>query len=256
MTDEEIAKEYKGAKANLEEPELEEGFEYEDEVGEDLSNAQYTELKDVVMGELRKFFRPELINRFDEVIVFEPLMFKHMKKIVDLQLRALAKLLEEQNLGLNITDAAKEQIVIAGFDPVYGARPLRRAIQKLLENPISEMIIAKKAVDGDIIIVDFDGRDFVFKTEKPKEVVKMDEKKAKAGEAVQDKKEKLMPTKAFVCSESGCAFKTSVYPNSTVICPINAKEKVVEADQKKAEQPVEKKKNKQSLSLNKSKLML
>ena len=178
MTEDEIAKEYKGAKANLDEPELEEGFEYEDEVGEDLSNAQYTELKDVVMGELRKFFRPELINRFDEVIVFEPLMFKHMKKIVELQLRALAKLLEEQNLGLNITDAAKEQVVIAGFDPVYGARPLRRAIQKLLENPISEMIIAKKAMDGDIIIVDFDGRDFVFKTEKPKEVVKMDEKKA------------------------------------------------------------------------------
>ncbi|MFO0703110.1 MAG: AAA family ATPase [Patescibacteria group bacterium] len=240
MKDDDVAKEYKGAKPNFNEPELEEGFEYEDEAGGDLSNSQYNELKDVVMGELRKFFRPELINRFDEVIVFEPLMFKHMKKIVDLQLKALAKLLEEQNMGLTITDAAKEQIVIAGFDPVYGARPLRRAIQKLLENPISEMIIAKKAQDGDIIIVDFDGRDLVFKTEKPKEVVKMDDKKksdeTKINIAKSDKAEKY-PMKAFVCAESGFAFKTAVYPNATIICPINAKEKVKEAEVKTDEKP-------------------
>lgn len=231
MTDEQIAKEYRGAKPNLQEPELEEGFEYEDEAGGDMTNAQYAELKDVVMGELRKFFRPELINRFDEVIVFEPLLFKHMQKITELQLKALAKLLEEQNLGFNITDAAKEQIVIAGFDPVYGARPLRRAIQKLLENPISEMIIAKKAVDGDIIIVDYNGRDFVFKTEKPKEVVKMEDKKSKKEVKGKDVKtrETSVPMKMYKCAESGYVFETAVYPNSTVICPINAKEKTVEA---------------------------
>ncbi len=230
MKDADVAPQYKGAPAHFEEPELVEGLQYEDEVAGDLSSAQYNELKDVVLGELRKFFRPELINRFDEVIVFEPLLFKHMKKIVELQFKTLAKLLEEQNLGLNITDAAKEQVVITGFDPVYGARPLRRAIQKLLENPISEMIIAKKAVDGDIIIVDYDGKDFVFKTEKPKEVVKMDDKESKKEEkgSNANAKEVSVPMKMYKCAESGYAFETAVYPNSTVICPINVKEKAVE----------------------------
>jgi ATP-dependent Clp protease ATP-binding subunit ClpC len=235
-----IAPQYQGAKAHFEEPELQVGYEFEDEVGSDLSQGKYNELKDVVMGELRKFFRPELINRFDEVIVFEPLQLKHMKKIVELQLKTLAKLLEEQNIGLTITDPAKEQIVIAGFDPVYGARPLRRAIQKLLENPISEMIIGKKAQDGDIIVVDFQ-QDFVFKTEKPKQVMadsiaKKAEEKDKQDKKVEDQKlsseglskKKLVP---YVCIDSGMQFETEVAPNSTVICPFNAKEKTIKASE-------------------------
>jgi len=235
-----IAPQYQGAKAHFEEPELQVGYEFEDEVGSDLSQGKYNELKDVVMGELRKFFRPELINRFDEVIVFEPLQLKHMKKIVELQLKTLAKLLEEQNIGLTITDPAKEQIVIAGFDPVYGARPLRRAIQKLLENPISEMIIGKKAQDGDIIVVDFQN-DFIFKTEKPKQVMADSIAKKAEEKDKQDKnvgalklesenisKKSLVP---YVCIDSGMQFETEVSPNSTVICPFNAKEKTIKASE-------------------------
>lgn len=231
MSDSDIAIAYKGAVANFNEPELEEGFEYEDEATSDLSISAYNGLKELVMGELRKFFRPELINRFDEVIVFEPLMLKHMKKIVELQFKALATLLEEQNLGLNITDSAKEQIVIAGFDPVYGARPLRRAIQKILENPISEMIIAKKAVDGDIILVDFDGRDFVFKTEKPKDVMALNEQKDSKNKIKRpvSNEAKSLGMKSFRCVDSGYTFESAIYPNATMICPINAKEHVVEA---------------------------
>jgi ATP-dependent Clp protease ATP-binding subunit ClpA len=72
-----------------------------------------------------------------------------MISIVKLQLKALTKLLEEQELGFSVTDAATKEIVRSGFDPIYGARPLRRAIQKLVENPISELIIARKVVPGD-----------------------------------------------------------------------------------------------------------
>lgn len=230
-----IAPQYQKAQAHFEEPELQVGYEYEDEVGSDLSQGRYNELKDVVMGELRKFFRPELINRFDEVIVFEPLQLKHMKKIVELQLKTLAKLLEEQNIGFTITDAAKEQIVIAGFDPVYGARPLRRAIQKLLENPISEMIIAKKAQDGDIIVVDFQN-DFVFKTEKPKQVMaesiakKAEDKKMEDTGLLHKEESSAKPQAvSYVCVDSGMQFETETAPNSTVICPFNAKEKTLKA---------------------------
>ena len=118
------------------------------------------------MNELLKFFRPELVNRFDEVIVFEPLKFIHMIEIVKLQLKALAKLLEEQEMGFSATNTAVKQIVREGFDPLFGARPLKRSIQKLVENPISELIIAKKVKTGDTIIVDYDGQEFIFNVEK------------------------------------------------------------------------------------------
>ncbi len=127
---------------------------------------KYDVIKDRVMQELLKFFRPELVNRFDEVIVFEPLKFKHMISIVKLQLKALEKLLEEQDLGFSYTDAAVKEIVRAGFDPVFGARPLRRAIQRLIENPISELIIAQTVKAGDFIYLDWDGEKFVFDVER------------------------------------------------------------------------------------------
>ncbi len=237
MPPSDVAPQYRAASAHMDEPELQVGYEFEDEVSQEMSLAKYNEIKDLVMGELRKFFRPELINRFDEVIVFEPLQLHHMKKIVDLQLKTLVKLLEEQNIGLTVTDTAKEQIVIAGFDPVYGARPLRRAIQKLLENPISEMIIGKKVQDGDIIIVDYH-TDFEFRTEKPTQVVAQKDKgvsdqvvarvKSPARDMTQKVGVKLV---SYVCVDSGMEFETEEYPNSTVICPFNAKEKALKASE-------------------------
>lgn len=134
---------------------------------EDESGKQkYAKLKEKVMTELLKFMRPELINRFDEAIVFEPLKYEHMLKIVELQLRGVAKMMAEQSYGLQVSEMAEKEIVRTGFDPVYGARPLRRAIQRLLENPISEMIIAGKLGEGDVVGVDFDGEKLTFMVNK------------------------------------------------------------------------------------------
>lgn len=128
------------------------------------ADSKFTALTDLLLEELRKFFRPELLNRFDEVIVFRPLTAEHMLAILGLQLKALHKNLEEQNLGLDVTDRAKEELTIVGFDPVYGARPLRRTIQRLIENPISTMMIQGSVKDGDTIAIDYDSQtnDFVF----------------------------------------------------------------------------------------------
>ncbi|MEI6532671.1 MAG: hypothetical protein WCO06_02425 [Candidatus Roizmanbacteria bacterium] len=90
-----------------------------------------------------------------------------MMKIVKLQLKSVGKLLEEQDMGFAFTNTAIKEIVRSGFDPVYGARPLRRAIQKVVENPISSLIIEGKMTQGDIVTVDYDGDAFVFNIEKP-----------------------------------------------------------------------------------------
>lgn len=172
----------------------------------DTSDKQkYAKLKEQVMSELLKFMRPELINRFDEAIVFEPLKYEHMLKIVALQLKGVAKMLEEQSLGFEVSDGAKKEIVRIGFDPVYGARPLRRAIQRLVENPMSELIIAEKVHEGDVISVDFDGEKLVF-----------DVAKATLNSFQAETKE----AKEFVCGNCQNQFKTLVLPlKSTVICP-------------------------------------
>lgn len=129
------------------------------------SRKKYEEIKVKVMNELRNFFRPELINRFDEIIVFEPLQFSHMMEIVKLQLKGLVKLLEDQNIGFTFTQATIKEIVRSGFDPLYGARPLKRAIQKLIENPVSTLIIEDKVKMGNTVHVDCDGENFVFNVE-------------------------------------------------------------------------------------------
>jgi ATP-dependent Clp protease ATP-binding subunit ClpC len=220
MSPDMVAPQYRGKAANLQEPELTEGYKFEDEIGNDLSHHEYEHVKEIVLQQLRKFFRPELINRFDEVVVFEPLQLRHMKKIVELQLKALGKLMEEQNIGLEVSDAAKEQLVVAGFDPVYGARPLRRAMQQLLENPISELIIASKVKDGDIVKVDYVGESFTFTTDHPKDT------KPVVNKAVPPEERSSMRLQKFVCVASGLEFSSVVYPNSTIICPFNPSEKV------------------------------
>jgi len=141
---------------------LEAELSEKDKIQSESDSKKYEVIKEKTMGELLKFFRPELVNRFDEVIIFEPLKFVHMISIVKLQLTSLAKLLEDQDLGIHITDSAVKEIVRSGFDPVFGARPLRRAIQRMVENPISELIIAEKVKAGDMIYVDYDGEKLVF----------------------------------------------------------------------------------------------
>jgi len=114
------------------------------------------ELHDLVWGELHKFFRPELLNRFDEVIIFEPLGPEVMIDITKLRIQATRKLLQEQNIDITVSQKALEQLAKEGYDPAYGARPLRRLVQSSIETPIASLILAKTFVSGDTIIVDYD----------------------------------------------------------------------------------------------------
>lgn len=124
----------------------------------------FKELTETVKGELIKFFRPELLNRFDEVVVFKPLQMEHMAGIARLGIKKTAGLLKEQGFTLQITEKAIEKLAKDGYDPVYGARPLRRLIQTAIENPIALEIISKKFETGDTIVVDFNDttNEFVF----------------------------------------------------------------------------------------------
>ena len=103
--------------------------------------------------DLRDRFRPEFLNRVDEVVVFEPLSREQLGEIVDLQLRRLRERLAERRIELEVTDEAKEVLAEAGWDPDYGARPLKRAIQRLLENPLSLELLEGRFVDGDTVRV-------------------------------------------------------------------------------------------------------
>ena len=96
------------------------------------------------MAEVKKFFRPEFINRLDDIIVFHPLSKEHIRKIVDLELDKLQEGLKEQNIILTVDDAIKELLAESGYSETYGARPLKREIERVIENPISQKIIARE----------------------------------------------------------------------------------------------------------------
>jgi ATP-dependent Clp protease ATP-binding subunit ClpB len=113
----------------------------------------YARMKAAVMEVVTQHFRPEFINRIDDVVVFHPLNSVHLRKIVDIQLRFLHDRLAERDMGLSLDDAARERLADAGFDPVYGARPLKRAIQQQLENPLAQRILSGDFEPGDTIRV-------------------------------------------------------------------------------------------------------
>ena len=115
----------------------------------------FKQLSANVKEELIKFFRPELLNRFDEVVIFKPLLPEHMAGIARLGIAKTAALLKEQGFNLQVTEKAIQQLATDGYDPVYGARPLRRLIQTAIENPIALAIISKKFKVGDTIIIDY-----------------------------------------------------------------------------------------------------
>jgi len=107
-----------------------------------------------VMEAVRAHFRPEFINRIDEIITFHPLDQTHIKRIIDIQLSALMKRLEERKIHITLTDAAKEQLAREGYDPAYGARPLKRTIQRRVLDPLAMRILEGEFVDGDSVAVD------------------------------------------------------------------------------------------------------
>jgi ATP-dependent Clp protease ATP-binding subunit ClpC len=113
----------------------------------------YEKMKEMVLAELKKAFNPELLNRIDEVIVFHPLDKGHLNQIVDLILRRIQQQLEEKNLSLYLEDAAREFLIREGYDPTYGARPLRRAIERYIEDPLAEEVLRGRFSEGGTIVV-------------------------------------------------------------------------------------------------------
>jgi len=117
---------------------------------------------------LREHFRPEFLNRIDEVIEFRPLSREQLSEIVELQLRRLRARLAERGLGLELTERAKELVAEAGWDPAYGARPLKRAIQRLIENPLARKLLEREFAEGDTVLVEAENGELVFtRTEAP-----------------------------------------------------------------------------------------
>lgn len=122
----------------------------------------FAELTSTVNGELRKFFRPELLNRFDDVVIFKPLRRQDMSQIAKLGIAKTGKLLEEQGYHIQTTDKALAQLAKEGYEPANGARPLRRLIQSTIENQIALLLINKTFVPGDTIVIDYDENKSTF----------------------------------------------------------------------------------------------
>jgi ATP-dependent Clp protease ATP-binding subunit ClpB len=115
--------------------------------------------------ELPRLFRPEFLNRVDEIIVFHRLTEEHLKKIVDIQLESLKVRLGERHITLTLTDAARERLIRIGYDPAFGARPLKRAIQKEIETPLARKLVAGEIHDGQKVLVDEKNREMKFEVE-------------------------------------------------------------------------------------------
>ncbi|NJO39303.1 MAG: ATP-dependent chaperone ClpB [Cyanobacteria bacterium CRU_2_1] len=130
-------------------------------------DAQYEEMQKRVMNALRSHFRPEFLNRVDDIILFHALTLKELRQIVGIQLQRVRRLLAEQKIGLELTDIAQNFIADKGYDPVYGARPLKRAIQKEIENPIATKILENAFVEGDTIYIDVISHKLTFTKERP-----------------------------------------------------------------------------------------
>ncbi|HVF35889.1 MAG TPA: ATP-dependent chaperone ClpB [Candidatus Saccharimonadia bacterium] len=124
----------------------------------------YAGMKTSVLEVVQQHFRPEFINRLDEIVVFHPLGRAHIRDIARIQLTHLTRRLAEREIGFEITDAALDHIGEAGFDPVYGARPLKRAIQQQLENPLAQRILKGDFRAGDTVVVDYSGGTMSFST--------------------------------------------------------------------------------------------
>ncbi len=127
-----------------------------------MSDQDYQVVKIAVMGEVKTHFRPEFINRIDEVVVFHSLGEAHVKSIASIQLGLLQKRLKAMDMHLEMTDAELAEIAAAGFDPIYGDRPLKRAIQSEVENPLAREILAGHFAPKDTIMVNFTGGKMVF----------------------------------------------------------------------------------------------
>ena len=114
------------------------------------------------MAEVKKTFRPEFLNRLDDIIVFHELTAEQLRSVVDLMVKDLQERLAERKLGVELTEKAKSWLTNKGYDPIYGARPLRRAIERYVENPLSTKVLRREFKEGDTIKVDLKGDALTF----------------------------------------------------------------------------------------------
>jgi len=135
-------------------------------VAEDEQKDKYEKLKDTVMEEMKKSFRPEFLNRIDDIIVFAHLSKPEIREIVDLMLNDLFKRLESQQLTIEVTDEVKDYLGEAGYSEAYGARPLRRLIQKRIEDGLAEEILSGKYSSGNKIVLKLKDEKIIFECEK------------------------------------------------------------------------------------------
>ncbi len=129
------------------------GFEFS---GDSVEDSQYNRIKSLVNEELKQYFRPEFLNRLDEIIVFRQLTKNEVKEIAEIMLQEVFARLQDKGIKLNVTDAFKERLVEEGYNPSYGARPLRRAVMRLLEDSLAEEVLSGRIKDGDKALVDID----------------------------------------------------------------------------------------------------
>ena len=129
------------------------GFEFS---GDSVEDSQYNRIKSLVNEELKQYFRPEFLNRLDEIIVFRQLTKNEVKEIAEIMLKEVFARLKDKGIKLDVTDSFKEWVVEEGFNPSYGARPLRRAVMRLLEDSLAEEVLSGRIKDGDKALVDID----------------------------------------------------------------------------------------------------
>ncbi|MGE5581680.1 MAG: ATP-dependent Clp protease ATP-binding subunit [Bacillota bacterium] len=134
------------------------------QISQDEENDNYQKMKGKVLDELKRTFRPEFLNRVDEVIVFHALTREQIKKIVDLMVKPVAKQLNEKGITLEITNEARDFLAKEGYDPIFGARPLRRAVQRLIENPLSEELLKGKLGPGKTVRTRVEDDKIIFQT--------------------------------------------------------------------------------------------
>ena len=125
-----------------------------DVILEDSISGNFSDTKEKVMNILKDRFKPEFLNRVDETIFFKGLTLENLKQIVDIQMESLGKRLGEQEINLEVTPDAKELLATQGYNPIYGARPLKRTIRQMVENPLAKLILAQKFIKGDTLVID------------------------------------------------------------------------------------------------------
>jgi ATP-dependent Clp protease ATP-binding subunit ClpB len=123
--------------------------------------------REAVMREMRSHFRPEFLNRVDDIVLFKTLSLDEIKQIVGLQVEDLQRRLDEHRIHLKLSDAAAQHVAEAGYDPVYGARPLKRYLQRELETRIGRAIVAGEVLDGSVVTVDLEDDKLTIHTEAP-----------------------------------------------------------------------------------------